>query len=116
MEPTRSSLAAQDMRVRTSDPDCGIRVQTTLAAPGTTAGVVSIAEKAEVNPSVSAGKTNASEPLMTCRKRSDVVETGSSCRPGMKLGGCLPIVRLHNWAFCRESKMPWKGCNLRRYG
>jgi hypothetical protein len=24
---------------------------------------------------VSAGKTNASEPLMTCRKRKDVVET-----------------------------------------
>ena len=39
------------------------------------AGVVSVAEKAEKIRQVSAGKTNASEPLLTCRKRKDVVET-----------------------------------------
>ena len=46
-EPTRCSLAAQEMRVGPSDPDCRIRVQTTASCSGTTAGVVSVAEKAE---------------------------------------------------------------------
>ena len=38
--------------------------------------VVSETEKAGQTRQVSAGKTNASEPLMTCRKRRDVAETG----------------------------------------
>ena len=46
--PTRSSLAAQEMRAGPSDPDCRIRVQTTASCAGTTAGVVSVAEKANV--------------------------------------------------------------------
>ena len=45
-EPTRSSLAAQEMRVGPSDSDCRIRVQTTASCAGTMAGVVSVAEKA----------------------------------------------------------------------
>jgi hypothetical protein len=73
--PTLSSLAAQEMRVGPSDPDCRIRVQTTASCSGPMAGVVSVAEKAEQIRQVSAGKTNASEPLLTCRKRRDVVET-----------------------------------------
>ena len=40
------------------------------------AGVVSETEKAGQTRQVSAGKTNVSEPLMTCRKRRDVIETG----------------------------------------
>jgi len=40
------------------------------------AGVVSETEKAGPTRQVSAGKANASEPLMTCRKRRDVTETG----------------------------------------
>ena len=40
------------------------------------AGVVSVQEKAGCTRQVSAGKTNASEPLRTCRKRTDVIETG----------------------------------------
>ena len=40
------------------------------------AGVVSVSEKARQTCQVSAGKTNASEPLTTCRKRRDVIETG----------------------------------------
>jgi hypothetical protein len=40
------------------------------------AGVVSDPEKAGRTRQVSAGKTNASEPLMTCRKRMDAIETG----------------------------------------
>ena len=39
------------------------------------AGVVSETEKAGPTRQVSAGKTNVSEPLMTCRKRRDVTET-----------------------------------------
>jgi len=40
------------------------------------AGVVSVSEKAGQTRQVCAGKTNASEPLITCRKRRDVIETG----------------------------------------
>jgi hypothetical protein len=39
-------------------------------------GVVSVQEKAGTTRQVCAGKTNASEPLTTCRKRRDVIETG----------------------------------------
>ena len=39
-------------------------------------GVVSVQEKAGATRQVRAGKTNASEPLSTCRKRRDVIETG----------------------------------------
>ena len=39
------------------------------------AGVVSVTEKAAHTCQVCAGKTNASEPLMTCRTRIDVTET-----------------------------------------
>jgi hypothetical protein len=74
-KPTRSSLAAQEMRVGPSDPDCRIRVQTTVSCSGTMARVVSVTEKAGITRQVCAGKTNASEPLMTCRKRWNVAET-----------------------------------------
>ena len=40
------------------------------------AGVVSDLEKAGSTRQVCAGKTNVSEPLLTCRKRWDVIETG----------------------------------------
>lgn len=40
------------------------------------AGVVSVSEKARQTRQVSAGKTNVREPLTTCRKRRDVIETG----------------------------------------
>jgi hypothetical protein len=40
------------------------------------AEVVSVSEKAGQTRQVSAGKTNVSEPLTTCRKRRDVIETG----------------------------------------
>jgi hypothetical protein len=63
------------MRVGPSGSDCRIRVQTTASCAGTMAGVVSVAEKARTTRQVCAGKTNVSEPLMTCRKRKDVAET-----------------------------------------
>src|SRR5262249_37955334 len=51
VRPTLSSLAAQEMRAGPSDSDCRIRVQTTASCSGTTALVLSVAEKAGVNPS-----------------------------------------------------------------
>jgi hypothetical protein len=39
------------------------------------AGVVSETEKAGQTRQVRAGKANVSEPLMTCRKRRDVIES-----------------------------------------
>lgn len=38
--------------------------------------VVSVSEKAGVTRQVCAGKANVSEPLTTCRKRRNVIETG----------------------------------------
>jgi len=43
-------------------------------------GVVSETDKAGHTRQVSAGKTNASEPLMKCRKGIEVTETGLLCR------------------------------------
>ena len=63
------------MGVGPSDSDCRVRVQTTGSGVGPMAGVVSVTEKAGRTRQVCAGKTNASEPLMTCRKRMDVTET-----------------------------------------
>jgi hypothetical protein len=40
---------------------------------------------------VGAGKANASEPLMTCRKILGGIETGAGAFPGMRPGGCLLI-------------------------
>lgn len=59
-----------------SDSDCRVRVQTTGSGVGPMTGVVSVSEKAGRTRQVCAGKTNVSEPLMTCRKRRDVTETG----------------------------------------
>ena len=74
--PTRSSLAAQEMRVGPSDSGCRPRVQTTGCCSGPMVGVVSETEKAGQTRQVSAGKTNMSEPLATCRNGKDVIGTG----------------------------------------
>ena len=68
-------LAAQEMREGPSDSGCRTRVQTTASCSGSMAGVVSVAEKAGTTCQVCVGKTNESEPLMTCRKLRDVAET-----------------------------------------
>jgi hypothetical protein len=62
-------------RVGPSGSDCRIRVQTTVSCFGPMAEVVSVTEKAGDTRQVRAGKTNASEPLMTCRKHRDVAKT-----------------------------------------
>ena len=69
-------LAAQEMRIGPSDSGCRARVQTTGSCSGSMVGVVSVSEKAGSTRQVCAGKTNVSEPLRTCRKRMDVIETG----------------------------------------
>ena len=63
------------MRAGPSDSGCRARVQTTGSCSGPRTGVVSVSEKAESICQVSAGKTNVSEPLTTCRKRRDVIGT-----------------------------------------
>lgn len=50
-------------------------------------------EKAGVTRQVSAGKTNESEPLMKCRKRMNVIETGLQSLAQDKLGGHLFTVQ-----------------------
>jgi hypothetical protein len=69
------SFAAQEMRVGPSASDCRVRVQTTGSGAGPMAGVVSMTEKAGRTRQVCPGKTNASEPLRTCRKRMSVIKT-----------------------------------------
>ena len=59
-----------------SDSNCRVRVQTTGSGVGPMTGVVSVSEKAGHTRQVSAGKTNVSEPLTTCRKHRDVIKTG----------------------------------------
>ena len=77
----RCSLAAHAMRDDPSDSDCRVRVQTTKSGVGSMADVVSVLEKTRGTRQVGAGKTNVSEPLLTCRKsvgrhRNQARETG----------------------------------------
>ena len=67
-----SSCAVQEMRVGPSGSGCRTRAQTTGCCSGPMTGVVSETEKAGSTRQVCAVKTNASEPLLTCRKRRDV--------------------------------------------
>jgi hypothetical protein len=81
-------LAAHAMRDGPSDSDCRVRVQITKSGAGSMTGVVSVLEKARRTRQMRAGKTNESEPLLTCRKsvrrhRNQARETGL----GRKLGG-----------------------------
>jgi hypothetical protein len=80
--------AAHAMGDGPSDSDGRVRVQITKSGAGPMTGVVSVLEKARRTRQIRAGKTNASEPLMTCRKsvkchRNQACETGL----GAKLGG-----------------------------
>ena len=51
--------------------------------------VVSVAEKAPVMRQVWSKKANESEPLLKCRKRTGVIETGVPLLPRDEPGGCL---------------------------
>jgi len=53
--------------------------------------VVSVTEKAHKMCQVRTGKANVSEPLLTCRKRIDDIETGVQLLPWDRSGGCLFI-------------------------
>src|SRR5207247_1211875 len=77
----QGSLAAHAMRDGPSDSDGRVRVQTTKSGVGPMPDVVSVLEMASGTRQVRAGKTNLSEPLMTCRKlvgrrRNQAVEAG----------------------------------------
>jgi retron-type reverse transcriptase len=67
-----SSFAAREMRAGPSGSGCRTRAQTTGCCSDPMIGVVSETEKAGPTRQVCAVKTNASEPLLTCRKRRDV--------------------------------------------
>ena len=72
------------MRDGPSDSDGRVRVQITKSGVGPMADVVSVLETASGTRQICAGKTNASEPLMTCRKlvrrhRNQAVEAGLGC-------------------------------------
>ena len=65
------------MREGPSKPACRCRLQTNLKLLWSRAMVVSVKEKAAARLcQVSIRETNASEPLMKCRKRRDDVKTG----------------------------------------
>jgi retron-type reverse transcriptase len=66
------SFAAREMRAGPSGSGYRTGAQTTGCCSGPMAGVVSETEKAGPTRQVCAVKTNASEPLLTCRKRRDV--------------------------------------------
>ncbi len=51
--------------------------------------MVSVTEKAHKMCQVRTGKANVSEPLLTCRKRIDDIETGVQLLPWDRSGGCL---------------------------
>ena len=55
--------------------------------------VVSVAEKAPRRRQMRDKKTNANEPLLTCRKRTDYIETGDSDLPWDELDGNLSTGR-----------------------
>jgi len=57
--------------------------------------VVSVKEKGAARPrQVRATKTNASEPLMTCRKPIDGAKTGAGRYSGSSPSGSLPTARV----------------------
>lgn len=53
--------------------------------------MVSVTEKAHMMCQVRTEKANVSEPLLTCRKRSDDIKTGVQLLPWDESGGCLFI-------------------------
>src|SRR2546427_7106677 len=78
------------MGVGPPESPCRGRLQTTASWAGTTAGVVSVAEKASRGGrQVRAGKANESEPLMTRREAKMMSKPGWTDSPGRSLGGVL---------------------------
>src|SRR5207245_1433659 len=85
---TQRKLAAPEMGVGPPEPPCRGRLQTTASCAGTTAGVVSVAEKASRGGrQVRAGKANESEPLMTRREAKMMSKPRWSDDPWEKPGG-----------------------------
>ena len=75
--PPESSRAAQEMREGPSDSGCRSQGPNHLKLLRLNGRGGERCRKRRDKPvRCAAGKTNASEPLMTCRKRRDVIETG----------------------------------------
>jgi hypothetical protein len=72
--------------------------------------VLSVAEKAGWTRQVRFGKASASKPLMTCRKRSDDVETGDKPRFRDEVGGwsdCCPTGIRHGGSASPNQAQAW---------
>ena len=82
------------MRVVPSQSVGRDRLQTTSSCDGQEPFVVSVEGKGTARPcQVRIEKTNASEPLMMCRKRKVTPKPGGSRYPGISSGGDLLTAR-----------------------
>ncbi len=72
------------------------------------AGVVSVAEKAQSMRQVRTEKANVSEPLTTCRNPWDDVKTEGANHLGINLGGTCVLPRWHP-AYRRRELGPGSG-------
>jgi hypothetical protein len=84
-----------EMRVGPSDSECRLGVQTANCCAGPMARVVNEFGKGGTRSrQVSDEETNASEPLITCRKTLDVIKTSCADNGWEELGGSLPTAQV----------------------
>ena len=81
--------AASEMRVGPSEPPCRGRFQTTVSGLGEHPGRERHGKGGARLCQVGVSELNTSEPLITCRKRRDVTETGGESLTRDKSGGDL---------------------------
>ncbi len=69
--------------------------------------MVSVTEKAHSMRQVGTEKANESEPLMTCRKRSDDIETGVQLLPRDEPGGYLSTALVVSGTEVARARLVW---------
>ena len=85
----------EEMREDPSEPACRSRFQITLRCAGLKAPGGERQGKGSARQNqMRTMKTNANEPLMTCRKRMDDVKTRAGSLPWDKSGGNLSTARM----------------------
>lgn len=95
------------MREGPSSSGCRIRAQTTRSCFGPMALVVSVLGKGGTTRQVCTGKTNVSEPLGSCRKRRDAIETRLQLLAWDKSGGAACL--LPGWWPAQRRREPSAG-------
>ena len=88
---SRRALAASEMKAGPSEPPCRGRFQTTVSGLGERPGRERHGKGRARLCQVGATELNTSKPLITCRKRMDVIETGGESLTRDKSGGNLLI-------------------------